>query len=239
MKTSTKKLINSCLLSLPFVLGFIGFSAAGESVLQAIYASLCLYGMGQRDMPPNILIEIARWIAPLATASAVIYVAKTLRTQIQVMIAAHTTDSVAVRGPKAEKEAMLKFLKARGINMENAPVSAKHYILLGDEVESLSFYRTHLADKKGEVFVQCNGLPEQAESGNLRLFCPEETAARVFWQNNCPYELSVSNGHRLEIVIMGFDKLARELLLTALHSNIFSLDQSITYHIFGKEKGFT
>ncbi|MBQ7012044.1 MAG: hypothetical protein IJN63_10090 [Clostridia bacterium] len=239
MKTKLKELARILFLSAPLILGFIGYLQAGESVSQAIYASLCLYGMGQKEMPANIVIEIARWIAPLATASTVFIVARSVRRRIREFISACTSDSVAVRGPKAEKEAMLKRLGRRGIDMENSPVNANHYILLGDEVESLSFYRNHLKDKKAEVFVQCSSLPEHAEMENLRLFCPERTASRVFWDKHCPYELFIDSNRRLDIVIIGFEKLARELLLSALHVNVFSVDQNVTYHIFGKERGFS
>jgi len=238
MKSKLKNFLHIFCIAIPFILGLIGYAFAGESLLQSIYASLCLYGMGQKEMPPNVIIEIARWIAPLATASTLVIAVRSASRKLRDFVTASTSDSVAVRGPKAEKEAMLKLLGRRGIDMENAPVNANHYILLGDEMESLSFYSTHLADKNAEVLVQCNGLPEQAETKNLRLFCPEKTGARIFWEKYCPYELSVANGHHMEIVIIGFDKLARELLLSALHVNIFDLNQSITYHVFGKERGF-
>ena len=125
MKTKLKELARILFLSAPLILGFIGYLQAGESVSQAIYASLCLYGMGQKEMPANIIIEIARWIAPLATASTVFIVARSVRRRIRVFISACTSDSVAVRGPKAEKEAMLKRLGRRGIDMENSPVGSR------------------------------------------------------------------------------------------------------------------
>ena len=177
----------------------IGYAFAGESLLQSIYASLCLYGMGQKEMPPNVIIEIARWIAPLATASTLVIAVRSASRKLRDFVTASTSDSVAVRGPKAEKEAMLKLLGRRGIDMENSPVNANRYILLGDEMESLSFYSTHLADKNAEVLVQCNGLPEQAERKTCVFSAPRRQehafSGKGTAPTSCPFKRS-SHGSR-------------------------------------------
>lgn len=236
-----KRIYKPILILIPFILGMIGFGIAGEPVLQAVYHCICLYGMGHQELPPNVLVEIARWLAPLATAGSVVLVAKSLRRTCRRILARATGKSVAVYGPAAEKDALLKELGVRGIDMDQRPVRAHSYILLGEEMENLGFCRQHkavLGEK--DVYLKCSSLPAQSSSqSNLHLFCPEETAARFFWKEYCPFERSVQANHRMKIVLLGFGKLGRELLITGLQNNIFAADQHIEYHIFGEEKGFT
>lgn len=228
------------LIPAPFVLGLVGFLISGEPVLQAVYQSVCLYGMGYQNSPANAVIEIARWLAPLATAGSVVLVVTALRRRIRAFLARRTGKSVAVYGPASEKSEMLKALGRRGIDMGNDPVKAHSYILLGEETENLDFYHTYLAQGESDVYLKCRSLPAQAsDRASLHLFCPEETAARLFWKEYCPYELSLKHGHHMSIVLLGFEKLGRELLLAALQNNIFDANQRVEYHVFGNEDGFT
>lgn len=64
---------------------------------------------------------------------------------------------------------------------------------------------------------------------HLRLFCPEETAARLYWRRNCLYETSCVQGHHLQIVFLGFGLLGEKLLEYALQDNIFDTKQRIEY----------
>lgn len=246
MKKGTKiskkgigKTLKACFLAAPLLLGMIGFTVAGESFLQALYASICLYGMGQSDMPPNWIVEVARWLAPLTTVSAVLLVIKSLRYYAHVVIALLSGKSVAVYGPEKEKSEMLKTLGRRGINMNDRAVKAHNYILIGSEEENLNFYREHLSEKNAKVFLKSSDLPMQVGDPRLLPFRPEETASRIFWQKHSPYEISKKKGHKISVAVIGFGKLGKEIILSALQNNIFSPDQKITYHVFGKEDGFS
>ena len=228
------------LIPCPFIIGLVGFLLSGEPVLQSVYQSICLYGMGYQDSPANAVIEIARWLAPLATAGSVVLVVAALRSKLRAFIARRTGESVALYGPAEEKKTLLKALGIRGVDMDKQPVKAHRYILLSNEEENLNYYRTHLAESGKDVYLKCQFLPAQAsDRANLHLFCPEETAARMFWKQYCPWELSKINHHRMKIVLLGFGKLGRELLLCALQNNIFDANQCIEYHVFGQEAGFS
>lgn len=227
------------LIVIPFILGIVGYTMAGQPALQAVYCSLHLYGMGQKELPPNTLIEIARWIGPFATAGLLLTIIKSARRHIHNFVAKFFPHSVAVYGPMDEKKAMLKALGRRGIDMGSDAVNANSFILLGSESENFDIYRTQLAEKNKDVYLKCASLPEQSGKGELHLFCPEETSARVFWEKNSLFELAKAKNNVLDVVIVGFEKLGREVLLSALHGNIFDLDQKITYHIIGKDNGFT
>ena len=42
----------------------------------------------------------------------------------------------------------------------------------------------------------------------------------------------------MDVVLLGFGKLGREILISGLQSNIFRPNQQIRYHIFGSDDGF-
>lgn len=239
MKKVFRGIWKPILIVLPFALGLTGFLIDGEPLLQAFYAGLCLYGMGQKELPPNILVEVARWLAPLVSASAVVMAAKSIRRYFHDTSARMSAHSVAVHGPKAEKEAILKALGSQGIDMEDKPVKASRYLLLGDEMKNLEYFHTYLADTDKDVFLQSKSLSSRSVSKpNLYLFCPEETAARVFWEEHLLYPLSEKHDHQITIAMIGFGSLGRELLLYSLENHIFHPNQCIAFHIWGEENGF-
>lgn len=246
MKELFKKLfaylqLRHFLLAVPLLLGILGFCIIeGEPFLHSTFLCVCMYVLNYQDVPPNILVELARWLAPIATASGILMAIASLREAIGNYLVYRAGKSVAVWGPKEEKQALLEQLGKNGIDMGDTPVKAHTYLLIGEEHANLEFYHLNKAAfKDADVYIKCASLPAQA-SGNpkLHLFSPEETAARLFWKQNSPYAVSAERGHQMDIVIIGFGKLGQELLLSALQSNIFHPEQKLHYHIFGDEAGF-
>lgn len=229
------------LLALPMALGIVGYGAVeGLPLLQSVYISTALYGFGADELPPNAVIEIARWLGPVATASTLVMIVRFLRQGFMNRVAFLRGNSTAVYGPEGEKAEFLEQLGKDGIDMQNKILDAHRYILLGSEEENLDFFRKNYARIDGrDVFARCSSISAQAvKYHNLHLFCAEETAASVFWKKHCIYSLSKAKDHKLKIVFIGFGRLGKELLLSALQNNIFSADQQIDYHIFGEADGF-
>lgn len=238
MRTYWRKLGKWLLFLTPLLLGAVGLIALeGKPILDSLFQCTCMYLMGYQDSPPNLLVELARWTAPLATASWVLLAVAAAREKLQDLLRYLRGDSVAVYGPKAQREILLAALGRRGIDGGDAwrPVRAQSYLLLGTEQENFTFYQDNRGILAGRtVYLQSAALAAQSVSDpGLRLFCPEETAARLFWKQRCLYETSVHCGHRMRIVFVGFGLLGERLLTYALQDNIFAPDQRIEYHIFG------
>ncbi len=238
MRTMCKKFGKCFLFLVPLFLGAVGLIVLeGEPVLDALYMSVCMYAMGYQDSPPNLLVEMARWTAPLATASGVLLAFMKVRDRLWRYARYLRGNSVAVYGPRERREAMMARLKGREIDAGEGwnLVRAQNYLLLGSEKENFDFYERSRDELAGRtVYLETSALPAQSVSDpGLRLFCPEETAARLFWKERCPYELSVRNGHRMRLVFLGFGMLGERLLTYALQDNIFDPGQRIEYHLFG------
>ena len=227
-------------IPLPAVLGMIGFLQEGESFWNAAFTCLTMYLVEYGDPTTSGWIQLARWLAPLATASGLTLVFASVSRFLKRAYAGFSKKSVAVFGGEPEKQMLLEELGVRGISMESSAVRAGSYILVGSEEENLEFYRQNadaFADK--DVYLKCRTLPEQVSSDpKLHLFSPEETSARIFWKENCPYALSKEWNHRLKIAVLGFGRIGKELIVQGLQYNIFSPDQVIEYHVFGEDEGF-
>lgn len=232
------------LLCLPLVLGLTGFAVVeGQPLLDSLFTCIMMYVMNYSDTPPNIFIELARWIAPLVTASGILLAFEKVRDRLRGFIQYLKGDCVAVYGPEEQRTALLRQLGRHGIDggPDWAFVRAQSYLLLGDEKENFEFYGRSREKMAGRtVCLQCRTLPAQSVSdAELRLFCPEETAARLFWKQRCLYQTSVQSGHQMRIVFVGFGALGEKLLTYALQDNIFDPNQRIEYHIFGDGAEFS
>ena len=73
MKEKKSNIGKYLLILVPFVMGVTGFTVLdGQPVVDSLFLSMEMYFLNYSDSPPNILIEIARWTAPLMTASGVL-----------------------------------------------------------------------------------------------------------------------------------------------------------------------
>ncbi len=241
MKIKFNNIWKILLLAIPLIVGTAGFCMAGEKLLDAAFISLCLYGMEYQDPPVNGLVEIARWIAPLATAGGILMLFASVRRSLDNLFRYMRGGSVAVYGPKEKTGEILRQLGIRGISGGEKAVLAERYMLMGTEEENLAFYSQNSQSLKGHVtYLWCSSLRAQENiNPDIRVICPEETAARLFWQKYCLYELSARHGHRMKIVFIGFGKLGEELLLQGLQNNIFDPGQKLEYHIFGDGASFS
>ena len=224
------------LLLLPLFVGVYGFVALeGEPFLDSAFRLVLMYTLNYEDTPPNIMVEIARWTAPLATAGSVILAVKSLHRWVSLRWKYLRGGSVAVYGPDREKRIILAQLGRRGIDGGDSLIRARRYILLNDEAENFAFYQAN-ADALNDcsVYIKCASLPAQSISApNMKLFCPEEIAARLFWRQRNLYSVWKASSAAVRIVFLGFGKLGEELLSYGLQNNIFSPDQHLEYHIFG------
>ena len=231
-----------CLLFvLPFLMGTVGFIIQGDTSPQdALFLTLTMYVMNYGDTPGNILVELARWLAPLATASGVIMAVSYVKDSISNYFLYRSGKSVAVYGSGADGSIILSQLGKYGIDGKDRFVNAQRYILAYDENENIKFYYNNKNKLNGKrVYLKCDTIRSQMTiDDEITLYSIEEIAARLFWKRSCIYKLSESKAHKLDIVMIGFGRLGEELLYHGLLNNIFSPRQEITYHIFGDCEDF-
>lgn len=225
----------------PIIIGMIGFLVEGKCGLsEALFRCVTMYLVEYGDTPPNVFVDVARWLAPLATASGILLLFSVTKDSILNAFRYLRGDSIAVYGPEAEQEQTLCELGKKGIRGKDKLVKAGRYILLSNEEENIAFYTKYKEKlEKRIVYFRVKMLSSQ-HSFNARLipFSREEIAARVFWKEHCIYNLVRESANQAMIVLLGFGNLGEELLYWGLQKNIFSTDQMINYHVFGDCESF-
>lgn len=240
MKNYTSKIKKILIFCFPLLCGTYGLAKDGMYITDALFTSLCMYTMEYQDSATNLFIDIARWTAPLVTASGVILVFSSLKTRWKNWLKYLRGNSIAVYGKPEDTKDLLETLGKNGIAGKDRFVKAGRYILMGDEEENFCFYIQH--QKKLEnhmLYLKCSSVKAQSVQGaNLKLFCPEETAARLFWKTQCIYEDAVQKNYKMKLILIGGNRLTDEVLYWGLLDNIFHPDQQIEYHIFGNNGEF-
>ena len=231
-----KKMIMICLFVFPFLMGLIGNVLAGNEVLDAAYASVSLYFMNLVLKPVNIWTEIARWTAPLVTASGILLALRGVMKRIKDYILCFREDSTAVYGDSESARTAASLLSGGTFVSDRILGNAKNHVLMfEDDVKNLDFYQDHESELiSGKVYMKLEQIDSSLlKENHLRFFNVNEIICRNYWKkrNLLPY---LQNGNiEVEIAIIGFDELGQKLLTYGLMNNIYTPSQKIVYHIFG------
>ena len=241
MKKYGPKLAKCLLFLLPYSLGAVGFSMVEDkTALDALFNSLQLYTLNYGETPPNLLIEVARWTAPLATLSGIMALFRSLKTKLVQRLRYLRGKSVAVYGCEEDKRILLQQLGTRGIDGGRDFVPADRYILMGSEEENLSFYSRYREKLDGrQVYLKNDQTHVNSLAvSDLHPFRVEELAARLFWKERFLYPQFRENGGTLELVLLGFGNLGEDLLTFGLQNLVYSPEQEIRWHVFGDGEKF-
>lgn len=232
-----KNFLKIIIFFIPYILGVIGYSMTeGMSFNDALFYPLGLYTLNTIEPAENIFVEIARWTAPVMTASGLIMIVAAFERRFHNFLTYLRGGSIAVYGNREDTAVLLENLGKRGISVEKGErfPKAERYILMGTEDENFLFYQENAGKLAGkQVYLRCDSMNGRMTGENLNLFFEEETAARIFWKKQELYREAVRKNFRLSIVFLRFGVLEEQLLLWGLQNNIFHPEQQICYHIFG------
>lgn len=234
-----KKVLYGIVFVLPFILGSIGFYLSGECVRDALYYSLSLYFMSLNGDSVNPLIEIARWMAPVMTASGLILAIKSAFSRIRDRMACMYSDSTVVYSDNEAGNLLLGTLK-HGIHADNTAIKEgkDHVIMFSNDVDNLNFYQTHRRYLENhKVYMRLEQMDSfLLKESNVHFFNTNEIVARQYWKKRNLVEYLTLDSMKVDIAIIGFGTLGQRMLHYGLLNNIYSINQQITYHIFGDSK---
>jgi len=243
MRKLLLRLLQVVIFVLPLVLGTIGLTQLnGGNVVDAAYMTCRLYGM-DADLPEeiNLYVEIARWLAPFATASGVLLIIEALGKRLTNWLKRFNRNNIVVYGNSVTRELLLANLEHRGIRpVDNKIVDANiHVILFDTDEENIDFYTKYQNRLDGkQVYIHLNEMNQLSiKNPNLHVFSMTEVAARLFWMEEpIPFDKVEKGPYR--ILIVGFEDLGQEVLKYGLLNNIFNPKQRLEYHIFGETHHF-
>lgn len=230
-----KKILYGIVFVLPFVLGATGFYMAGNGIKDACYNGVSLYFMSLNEDSVNILIEIARWYAPIMTASGLILAIKSAYYHFRDRLACMHSDSTAIYSDTESGNLLFTSVK-HGVLADNTSVKAAkdHVIMFADDVDNLNFYQTHKAKFQDKHVYICLEKMDSylLKESQVHFFNSNEIVARQYWKSRNLLEF-MNDNMKVDIAIIGFGPLGQRILHYGLLNNIYTSNQKITYHIFG------
>lgn len=241
MRMKRTKILYIILFCLPFILGFIGNYKSGNALLDSLYGALCIYVMELQIQPENVLSELARWTAPLMTASGVFMAFQQIRRILSNRIKGKNPNSVAIYGDSPYIDTLIDKLGKLGIQgglddlSDGIDKAGRYVILFRKDQEGLAFYEKYKEDfYHGQVYLNLETItPQSLQDPNLTIFNLKENTARMYWDNFSLAEDFADGNLNLKIGIIGFDTLGQNILTYGLLNNIYSPEQHIEYHIWG------
>ena len=226
------KKILQILALVPLVAGTIAYILSGEMFSDALYSALALYFISPVSDGYNICIEIARWTAPLVTATTILCalqsVWESLRCRIKLM---RKKDSVSVY---SDIDCHISFGKDVSVIYPGDKFkryAREHIIMFSTDEKNLQFYEKHKANLAGKKVyiglkdVECCFLDS---IGDVTVFDINGAIARLLWKEIALWNKATSD---FDIVIWGSNALTGDVICTGLQLNLFSHNQKVRYHI--------
>ena len=233
-----KKLL-PVLALLPLAIGTIGYIISDEMFSDALYAAFALYFTNPVSDAYNISIEIARWTAPLVTATAILCALQNVWQSIKDRVYLWgKKDSVSVYSDMDYR--IIFDVGVRAIYPGNIfkRYAQEHIIMFSTDQMNLQFYKEHKNElSKKKVYIGINDIEYcfLNSLGNATIFDINGAIARILWK-----EISLWKKERdtFDIVIWGGSTLSDNIISTGLQLNLFSCEQQIRYHVIADNEIF-
>lgn len=238
MERENIKIIGKLILFLtPFCIGFYGIVKLQEgTLLDCAYKTVQLYVMefGIESECLNWQLEIARWLAPIATAAVILSVLYSLVDNIHIWFKIRTQDMIAVHGNSANIDLVLKNLGKKAICSDQymAFYARRHILMFENDFDMYHFMDENgvrmLHDTQKEIFLCSEKITRGNYENKQLVVCNiAENCARNYW------EKFPIRDKKEKILIIGFDNYGQRILTQALLKNVIATDSSIEYHIVG------
>ncbi len=237
------------LVVLSILMATISYMYAGSEFGDALYRAFDLFGFSSGEAPVNLGIRIARWLAPASVATALIVeiapLFRWVRDRFAFLLYRRVIYSDTYPGVALFQNLKHRAVLAARLDQFDSAVKAKSYvIMMSDDTSGLSLYsQLYKPDRNIKLCLnqmEPNLIPSL---GNTQIFNINDLVAGAFWQNklnifNTIKESCISNHNKIihiKIAIIGYEALGKRMLYKGLLLNLFSVDQSIEYLVFGDE----
>ena len=232
------------LLIIPFILGTIGYRCMGQTLSNSMYDAFVLYFVNPVSDELNVLIDIARWTAPLATTSGILYIVQKLWKDLAWRMRCLTGDCVEIYSDTDITVNMGSNVNVRYMGQKFDCHAKSCVIMFGSDVDSFEFYeenKERLTDKK--VYIGLNdieyGLLRSEKCDNTVLFDINGSIARQLWKKIALWERAdKTDSISFNITIYGSGMLTQNIMSCGLLLNDFSTEQHIVYNYVSSSKNY-
>lgn len=239
-----KKLLYILIVIFIVICGISGLIfSEGYNFLDALFSTITMFMGGYSDPTNSVLINIARFGALAVTASTLLVLFNNLYKYLHDSYISKQKGSIFVYGNNHFSDEFIKSSKSRIINRDKY-FNADRYVLLDSDEANMNFINTNKDNiGKKNVYIKSSVFSNTIiNDGLFRFFSLEEIFSKKYWKENSLLEKAFGKNNKptkeLNIIIIGFDKLAEEILRKGTIVNIFSQKQEIKYHLFGNTSMF-
>ncbi len=238
MKDKIVKILKLSMLLVPFILGIAGFVTGNHfEFSNAIYSSLRLFVLECDTDSPNLILNIARFLAPIGSAVGISYLVTIFRHDFIMNLMAKKDDTYLVYGENILAKRVLGELGNHGIDLNNEQfIKGSNYILLSErDTDNLEYYERNAVEmNKAHIYMRLTDISRQNISDpHIITFSTDEYVARSFFERDDIFRMVKERRH-LRLAFSGFGNLGMKMLDYALQMNLFFDDQQIEYHVFGE-----
>ena len=232
-----RSLIIALFAGISFLTGLAGFMKTGAfTFLDSVYHTIQLYALDcqaeAKDM--NLLLEIARWLAPISVASFVILAFHTVYERLRVRVLVLNGNASVIHGDSSHISTLSDSMQGKVIiSDESTSFRARNQILMFRKDEDLYEYiEKHLdellAPPVSTLFL-CSETLHRGSYENEQIIVSNipENNARLYWEK---YPLK---DNRARILLIGLGRYGKALLTQALLANVLSDHSAIEYHVVG------
>lgn len=239
MKFLKSKYLSLILLTVSaLILGIIGHFQIGEdNIYTSFLLTLKLFKVDFDVVKPNILIEISRWLAAFIVLKVTFNILASLKDNWKLWCKIRRKDSYAIHGDSALCDTLCNNIGSNAFHSDSpSTLRANHHVLLfNNDTDALNFFEENeeYLLRSNHVHIGLNDIRRESfEVEKISLFNMAENCARFYW-NHYPVL------HAETIVLVGTGDYANYLLTHGLLTNVFSVKEGVTYHIFGDFKEYT
>ncbi len=251
MAKKLQKLIN-IFCWVPFVISFAGYfyMDGGEGVdalsaWEAVYASLALYFINPVADNQNFLIMTGKFLSLIVTTSVLLSAITFFMGSFSKWWKRHYKDSAAIYTDCELGKTVCAGCK-HGFISDNADDGSlefektnNHFLIFSDDKKAVKLLNSadDLPTDKN-VYVLLNEIDTgllNSKKHNIHYFNINDIIAREYWKQYNLYDDIKGEDKRFKIAILGFDPIGKHIFKQAFLSNIYDLDQSIEYHIWGAD----
>ena len=239
------------MISVPLILGFIGFSDLYEDFWSRLYHTLALYAFSfdaeEEYLQAHMYLQVARLVAAAATFSIVIAIVNNFWTSFSDFIQIKLFKAVVIHGEGDQADRIIEGIRESGSNAipshSKTCFKARNQVLAFDsDAEALRYIESHLQDffphgsssGSRNNIVLCSNMYSNSECKReyFSIYNPAETCARLYWRDHW-----LDRGKFMEdadkklvksVAIVGFDHYGEHILDQALIMNVTDRQLELT-----------
>lgn len=216
----------------------VGYGMRGEAWYDAMYYAFQAFLISYKhEGGGNLILYVGRVVCPLLTATGLFALLRSGLKVISDWWVSRLGNATAVYYDTEQMKLLAKGF-CRPVLMGNKinKRAKSHVLLFAQDVDNLIFFEKHADQLKpgSKVYIRLENIESKLlKESKVYHFNTNEIIARTYWQERNLQKYLKNGKMNVKIAILGFDALGQNLLDYGLMNNIYSLNQSIAYHVWG------